>query len=238
MLVSPRTRGNGRKGISRSAAVKLLGVGAVAACCVAGIAGAAATHVAPAPGAVLRTSLPTFRWTLPANEQSAAIYVANSGARDAQGRLSRTHIVDGEIFGEDVRRWVPNAPLHAGPYWWNVGSINKQTHAVFYSTPTNFSVAALLRVAKPVVRLRARHLDFRLAWRTNVPQLTIRIRLTSGRFLIWSFHTTFRPKVGPGYKRLSWSRRKGVPRGTPLKLVLTVSGSGRHYVTTRSFRAP
>jgi hypothetical protein len=51
----------------------------------AGAALADATPVTPPPGAVVTTSHPLFSWTLPANEDSREIYIANSPARTPEG---------------------------------------------------------------------------------------------------------------------------------------------------------
>jgi hypothetical protein len=52
-----------------------------------GAALAVATPVTPQPGAVVTTSHPLSTWTLPSNEQSSAIYIANNPAVTPEGRF-------------------------------------------------------------------------------------------------------------------------------------------------------
>lgn len=100
---------------------------------VAGAAFAAATPITPPPGAVVTTAHPQFNWTVPSNEQSDAIFIANKPDVTPEGKFYDENIVDGEVFTTAVNEWSPSSPLYAGRYWWNLWSHDVTTFANLYS---------------------------------------------------------------------------------------------------------
>jgi hypothetical protein len=77
-----------------------------------GAALAAATPVTPAPGAVVTTSHPLFTWTLPANEQSDALYIANKPDTTPEGKFYDENVVDLGVFSNNER--VPGSSPGVG----------------------------------------------------------------------------------------------------------------------------
>jgi hypothetical protein len=118
----------------------------VAAGLVVATAIASATHVSPPPGAVISTSHPLFSWTLPSNERSEALYIANKPDRTPEGKFYDENVVDLGIFSNDQRQYSPTSPLYAGHYWWLVWSTDRNTYESFYSSPTDFTIPVALKL--------------------------------------------------------------------------------------------
>jgi hypothetical protein len=93
-----------------------LAVVVVAAGVVAATGLASATHVSPPPGAVVASSHPLFTWTLPPNERSQALYIANSPDRTPEGKFFDENVVDVGLFTNDEHQYSPTSPLSAGQY--------------------------------------------------------------------------------------------------------------------------
>jgi len=77
---------------------------------IAGAALAAATPVTPPQGATVTTSHPVFTWTLPSNEESSGIFIANKPDRTPDGNFFGENIVDASYF-ENRTSWSPISPL-------------------------------------------------------------------------------------------------------------------------------
>ena len=92
--------------MARSAIVFTIFFGLVSA------AWSAATPVAPAPDAVV--SHPTFRWTLPPNETSEAIHIANDPQTTPEGRFVDRNVVASDLVAAGAREWSPARALYAG----------------------------------------------------------------------------------------------------------------------------
>jgi hypothetical protein len=141
-----------------AALVGVLGIGAVRAL-------AAATPVTPPPGAYLAT--PVFSWTLPANEQSDTLYIADKPETKA-GMF--VHLVRSHSFTNDETTWSPSSPLYAGHYWWLVSSRDRKTSELVYSAPRDFTIKLSFELDQlPVHRSVSHHwLRISLRWKGNM----------------------------------------------------------------------
>jgi hypothetical protein len=101
---------------------------------VAATALGAATPVTPPPGAFIKT--PVFNWTLPANEESDALTIADRPDTTAGGMFVAGNVVRTHSFVNDETTWSPSAPLYAGRYWWLVSSRDRTTSELYYSAPS------------------------------------------------------------------------------------------------------
>ena len=123
---------------------------------VAATALAAATPVTPPPGASITT--PVFSWTLPANEQSAALYIANKPDTTAAGMFVAGNLVRAHSFTNGETTWSPSAPLYAGHYWWLVSSRDRNTSELYYSAPRDFRIELSFEFdRRPDRRSRSHH---------------------------------------------------------------------------------
>jgi hypothetical protein len=208
---------------------------------VAGAAFAAATPVRPPPGAVVTTAHPQFTWTVPSNEQTDAIFIANKPDVTPEGKFYDENVVDGEVFTTAVNEWSPSSPLYAGRYWWNLWSHDVNTFANFYSAPVDFSIPVTLRlVAVTAKRYIYMHsLDVEVRWTANVQRPLIRVRLVQGRKIIWKAGETDITLIGsPGSTIFRWGRPRRIKQGTRLTLQVSLLASGAKTTRVLVVRAP
>ena len=187
----------------------------------AGVALADATPVTPPPGAVVTTSHPLFSWTLPANEESQAIYIANDPARTPEGQFLQDNTVGVASFFNDERQWSPTSPLYAGHYWWLVYSSDRGTPKAHFSKPTDFTIPALARDGGVKVHrhLSLHRLDVKVRWSTNVHRLTVKTSLLRHGRIIWARIKSVTNLIGsPGSTTFTWQRPRRIKQGTPLTL--------------------
>jgi hypothetical protein len=208
---------------------------------VAGSAFAAATPVTPPPGAVVMTSHPAFTWTLPANEQSDALYIADKPDRTPEGKFYDENLVDLGVFFNDERQWSPTSPLYAGTYWWLVWSHDLSTFQNYYSEPAIFAVRASVELlsVKTHRYLSLHRLDVNLRWAANVQDLTVKAQLLRGGRVVWTKAESETNLIGsPGSTTFTWHRPRRIKRGP--RLILEVSLLARGAKTTRALvvRAP
>jgi hypothetical protein len=202
---------------------------------------AAATPLTPRPGATVTTAHPDFRWRLPLNEESVAIFIADKPDVTAEGKFYDQNFVDGADVLPGVGEWSPARPLYAGEYWWNVLSTDPSTHARLYSPPAEFTIPVALRMN----RITAKRFSFprRRLWidvigSANVERPLLRARLLNGRRIVWeAAHRVF-GNVIPGAYDFYWYPQRRVKQGTRLTLIVSISSGG--VVRTRSLvaRAP
>jgi hypothetical protein len=212
-----------------------------AAVVLAGGALAAGTPVSPTPNAVVSSSTPTFSWTLPANERSQGIFVANSSVLEPDGKFPDENVVDSAVFANDERQWSPSNPLYAGQYWWLVWSSDRSTAASFYSVPTEFTIPASLNLF-PVRTVRSTFLHLlavRARWTANTHALTVRAKVLKGRRVVWQQTQPQVNKIGFPYSTsFAWYRPRRMKQGTRLRLEVTLRAQGVHRTRVLVVRAP
>ena len=149
-----------------------------------GAALAVATPVTPQPGAVVTTSHPLFTWTLPANEQSDALYIADTPhTTTPEGKFYDENVVDLGIFFSNTRQWSPTSPIYAGAYWWLVWSHDANTFQSYYNAPVAFTIPAALTLlpVKTHRYLSLHWLDVTVRWNANVHGLIAKGQASSPR---------------------------------------------------------
>lgn len=202
-----------------------------------------ATLISPAPGEVVRTSHPVFRWSVPANEESDYIYVATSPQTTPDGEFYSENVEDMDVFFGNETSWAPTYPLAAGSYWWLVGTHSPDTWDSYYTAPSAFSIPA--DVAISGVRVKRyrwlRLIDVDVTWRSNTDGATVTARLSRNGRAVWSkrevvdYNTIDESMT----TNLYWYvRSKKLRRGTPLRLEVTVSAGGATATASRSTRVP
>jgi hypothetical protein len=208
---------------------------------VAGAAFAAATPITPPPGAVVTTAHPQFNWTVPSNEQTDAIFIANKPDVTPEGKFYDENVVDGEVFTTAVNEWSPSSPLYAGRYWWNLWSHDVNTFANFYSVPVEFSIPVTLRLVAVTAKryIHMHSLDVEVRWTANVQRPLIRVRLVQGGKIIWKASETDVTLIGsPGSTIFRWGRPKRIKQGTRLTLQVSLLASGAKATRALVIRAP
>jgi hypothetical protein len=203
----------------------------------------AATPTSPAPGAVVRSSHPVFKWTLPPGESSYSIYIASKPDTTPEGKFHEENVVDSDFFfTEDPREWSPTSPMYAGRRWWIVGSLNDETYDTSFSTPREFTIAPTAKIVSLGVRRYAflRNLDFTVRWRSNArrPIVTASISTLSGTRR-WSARSVEYGSIGEvGSSSFSWYASRRVRKGSLVRFRATIRAQGASATVTRKLRAP
>ncbi len=190
-----------------------------------GTAFAAATPVTPSPGAVVTTSHPVFTWTLPANEQSDALYIADKPDTTPEGKFYDENVVDVGIFLNDERQWSPSSPRYAGAYWWLVWSHDANTFRSYYSAPAAFTIPAALTLlpVKTHRYLNLHWLDVTVRWTANVHGLIAKVRLLRRARTLWARSESEDNLIGsPGSTTFTWHRPRRIRQGTRLTLKVSL----------------
>jgi hypothetical protein len=207
----------------------------------AGAAVAAVTPVSPGPGAIVSSSHPGFTWSLPPNERSQAIYVADSPDLSPDGRFFDENVVDSAALAADQLQWSPSRPLYAGQYWWLVWSSDRSTAQSFYSFPADFRIAVSLNLF-PVKTVRSTFLHLlavRVGWTANVHALTVRARVLRGKKVVWQQTQPQISKIGFPYSTsFGWYKPRRIAQGTRLRLEVTLRAQGTRRTRLLVVRAP
>ena len=194
---------------------------------VAATALAAATPVTPPPGAFIKT--PVFSWTLPANEESAALYIADKPATTAAGIFVQGNVVRAHSFTNDETTWSPIAPLYAGHYWWLVSSRDRNTSELRYSATSDFTIELSFELDElPVHRSLSHHwLRISLRWKGNMRAVRFKLSLLRHGQIIWARRGLRRNHIGsPGSVSFTWHRPHGVKQGSVLTVREGISAPG------------
>jgi hypothetical protein len=203
---------------------------------------ATAEPTSPAPGAVLRSSHPVFKWTLPPGESSESIYIASKPDTTPEGKFHEENVVEADFFLDDPREWSPTSPLYAGRRWWIVGSRNDETFDSSFSRPSEFTIAPTAKIVSLGVRRYAflRNLDFTVRWRSNArrPIVTASISTLSG-IRRWSARSVEYGSIGEvGSSLFSWYASRRVRKGSLVRFRATVRAQGASATVTRKLPAP
>jgi len=206
-----------------------------------GTALGAASLVSPPPGAKVSTSRPTFSWTLPTNEHSEELDIADAPDLESTGSFVSANVVQVAIFKNDERQWTPTSPLYAGHYWWLVQSSDFNHLDNHYSAPTDFTVPVSLSIL-PIRTVRSTYLNLlamKVRWTANVHTLTLRLRLLRKKRVIWK-QTESEPNLigSTGAKTVGWYRPRGIKRGARLTLQVTLLAGGAKKTRVHVVRAP
>lgn len=216
-------------------------VAAAVSAAFAGGALAAATPVSPGPGALVSSSRAVFAWSLPANEQAEALYVASSPDVGPDGKFLAENVVASGALASDQRQWSPAGPLYAGHYWWLVQSSDRATSQGYCNSPTDFTIPVSLTLF-PVKSVRStflRLLAVRIRWTANVHRLTVAARVLEGKKVVWRRSEPEVNAIGFSYSTsLGWYPSRRIKEGTRLRLEVTLSAQGVHTTRWLVVRAP
>jgi hypothetical protein len=214
----------------------------LAAVAVPAVALAVAKPVTPSRGALVASTHPVFSWTLPANERSDALFIANRPKTNPEGRFPEANLVDASYFTRNgVLRYAPARQFYAGRYWWLVEASDVTTYQVSHSAPVDFRIPARTSFlgVKFTHRLPGR-LSIDVRWTTNTRQLVVQGRVFLGkRRLFGGVERRALPPIGGVRHTLfAFATPKFVKPGTLVRLEVTVAGIGHAEAATRHFRAP
>jgi hypothetical protein len=207
----------------------------------AGAALGVATPLGPASGALVHSSHPIFTWSVPASEESDAIYIASKPDTTPEGKFFDENVVDLDVFTNNEQQWSPSSPLYAGAYWWLVWTHDRNTFQSYYSTPSGFTVAPSLTLLPVKTRryLNLHWLDVTVRWSANVHKLTAKVRLLRRGRTVWSKSGGEDNLIGsPGSTTFTWYRPRRIKQGTRLKLQVTLLGGGAKKTHALVVRAP
>jgi hypothetical protein len=208
----------------------------------AGAALGAATLVSPAPGTIVDAARPTFSWSLPANEQSDAVFVARRPTTTADGAFVDANLAASGSVLPAQTRWRPSERLGAGAYWWLVRSLDKTTSRPVYTRPARFTIPVGLRVfpLRVAPSSGTHRVTVTVRWRTNAP----RVRVDAAAYLrgrrVWWGRSTYKfPPVNEAQAtRYTWTPPHGVDAGAKLTLKARVTAGRLRFTRSRTFSAP
>jgi hypothetical protein len=207
-----------------------------------GVALSAATPVTPAPGATVASAHPLFSWSLPANEQAQAVYIATKPDRTPEGRFYEENLVDVGLLANDAHQWSPTSPLYAGYYWWLVWSTDRSTYDSYFSSPVSFTIPVALNLLSIKVRRYTGlgWLGITVRYTANVkdgPLVSVRL-LRRGRLLWRDSEGGFAAIGSAGSSYFNWYGSRRVKRGTRLTLQATIRAGGVKRARLLAVRAP
>ena len=225
-----------------AAAVGSLGI-------VAATALAATTPVTPPPGAFIDPpSRPVFSWTVPANEQSDGLFIANSPDTTAAAMFPEGNLVRAPSFANGETTWSSSAPLYAGHYWWLVSSHDRNTAQRLYSAPRDFRIGLSFEFDRAEVRrsLSQHWLSLTPHWKGNMRAVRVKVSLLLRGRIIWARSGLRRNHIGSrGSVSFTWHRPASIEQAasfmsergsrcpTRLPVQATASESGLHKAPRR-----
>src|SRR5690349_8835952 len=206
---------------------------------------AAPTPVTPPPGALIEPpSPPTFSWTLPANERSDALYIADKPDGVVGGMFVEANVVRAHSFIGGESSWSPRAPLYAGHYWWLVSSSDRSTGQRFYSAQSDFRIGLSFEFDRArVARSLSQHwLRLTPHWKGNMHTVRLKVSLVLGGRVIWARSAVRTNRVIGALQAVSftWHRPHRIKQGTILHVrdEFSVPGASAGAGAGFSVRAP
>jgi hypothetical protein len=221
-----------------------LGLAAIAALAVSASVAAAPTLLSPAPGAVVKSTHPVFKWNLPSNEHPVVISIATGPQTQDSGEFARQNQVQLDILDGTVNEWSPDRALPAGKYYWHVSSRIAETGELAFSPVAPFTIPVVVKIEPVALQTYpGQHVVLAtVRWTANVRTTVMTVRLLKGsaqlltttatkdNFLIDSATQQLVPLTIPAT----------VKSGARLRLVVTVTVKGTTVKATMSkvLRAP
>lgn len=201
----------------------------------------ALTHAAPADGASVATSHPTFTWAPNSGEHAQSIEVSRTGRTTPGGEFYDEDRVTGDYFTSPYpTSWAPTSAVAAGSYWWNVAWTADDYSTSGYTAPWSFIIPARVQAVRVAVTQYSNLDDayVKVSWWSNVSAVTGVCKVMRGRKTISRrrFSDTYLSIEG----RNDASCYVRVPErldGTRLRAVATVTGGGLARTVSRTFRA-
>ena len=203
----------------------------------------AATPTSPAPGAVLRSAHPVFKWTLPPGESSESIYIASKPDTTPEGKFYEENVVESDFFfSTDIRANGRHVASLCGASLVDRWVEERRAFDTFFSRPSEFTIPPTAKIVSLAVRRYAflRNLDFTVRWRTNArrPIVTASISTLSG-IRRWSARSVEYGSSGEvGSSLFSWYASRRVRKGSLVRFRATVRAQGASATVTRKLRAP
>jgi hypothetical protein len=211
---------------------------------ITGVAHAAATPVSPAPGAVVSSSHPVFTWTLPPDEESSGIYVANAPQTTPEGAFYDENVVDLDFLSRDEREWSPTTALHADSYWWIVRTFDRESLALRYSSPSAFRIPVSVKIVSVRVRRNSYtyipdSLDITVRWSANVRELTVSVAVSRAGHRLWRAQESESAFIGStGRSFFDWTKPRRIRQGARLRVTATLRAETATTTVVRTVRAP
>ncbi len=209
----------------------------------AGSAYSAPQPISPAPEAIVGSSHPVFSWTMPAEEQPWALYIARRSETTPEGKFYDENVADTALFWpNETYRWAPTSGLYAGRYWWLIESVSREGAEFYRSAPQAFLIPAQVQVRGLRMRryMFLRNIDFTVSYGANTRAVVAQaaIRTLSGRRL-WSASKTDSNFLGSTRTiDFAWYARKNVRAGTRVRFTVTLRAQGAARSLSRVLRAP
>ncbi len=222
---------------------RLLALGAVAGAVAVGSVSAAPTLVSPAPGSSITSSLPTFKWTLPAGEAGESISVSRSSKINPKTNdFVLADLQDSDILELDETSWKPDRAIPAGKYYWHVASHSATATHVF--SPINSFVIrpAITKVGVAVKTYKGqRTFLITTSWYANERAVTVTEKLYAGSKLLGSHKLTTDSFIIDAQRLdlTTWILPATVKKGARLRFVVSLKSKGGAKASlTKTLRAP
>ena len=203
-------------------------------------AGAAAAPVYPASGDVITTTKPTFKWTVPSGENTLTASVATAPTTGSTGEYLTQNVIDlGALQAWNVS-WVPQRPLFAGTYWWHVATKNPDLKGYQWSDSIPFSVAQ--RVSITSLKIKpfpgTNSMMVTVKWSTSVRNMTLNERVLKGSRQVFSRRAAITNSDVLGLDVSALILPKSVKKGSPIKLIATLTAGKAKASQSRGLRSP
>jgi hypothetical protein len=232
---------------------------AIAAFAVVGFSSAAsaATNLAPADRAVVRTTYrPVLRWNLTPGESVTTVEIARSPAKTQDGFLQDLVAYPGSVEPTDIlspgaTQWRPEVDLCAGTFYWHVAS---WMNASVFSPTWSFSIPYRATITHVLVfRGIPGHPEATNYLDTTVyaihdsvdPLLSVDLYLHARRIGhrvvdLGTSDPTSCPPIRDDWAEVSWRLPFHIKVGTQFRLVVRLAGydinGARHRATKKTFR--
>lgn len=176
------------------AGIRSLAAALLATLAVAGSAQAVPAHVAPADGATVASTRPTFTWTWdsgppPSGINSVLLHVSDRPTLDAEGALERTGTYREIYYGpnldgsESTTTYTPPlaTALPAGTYYWQVRELNTVLPTI-HSAVWTFKVPAkaLIRTLSGSATASGESVRLKVGFTANSERVSYRIEMWRG----------------------------------------------------------
>jgi len=200
--------------------------------------------VTPQPGAVIDPpASPVFTWTVPVDEQSDALFVADKPDTTTGGGFPERNVVRAHSFANGETTWSPSAPLYAGRYWWVVASHSSYTSQRYFSPPRDFRIGLTFEFDRSQVRRSLSQHWLRLTphWQGNMRAVRVKASLLLRGRIIWTRSALRTNRIGSrGSITFTWHRPASIRQGTVLHVRegLSVPGSSAGGGDGFSVKAP
>jgi len=205
-------------------------------------AGAAAAPVYPASGQILKTTKPTFTWTIPQDENTLTASVASAPTIGPTGEFLIKNIIALDQLQAWSMKWVPQRPLFAGNYWWHVASRNPDLPppGFQWSAVVPFRVAQTVSIRSLAVKSYpgSHSMMVTVKWNTSVRNMTLNERVLKDGRQVFSKRTAITNSDVLGEDVAALTLPSSLAQGSSIKLIASLTAGKAKASKSHALRSP